>query len=100
VSQESHRVDVRFDFDRELLFNARESLISEIERHSDDGRSVRASPFIAEIDWRVEVQSFFVELRVQTLDILLHERAFDREAELGYSSIEERSAFAFPVARR
>ena len=77
------------DFDCELLFDASESLISEIERHADDWRSVGTTPLIAEIDRRVEVQTVFVELCVESFDVLLDERPFDREAELGYASIEQ-----------
>ena len=73
----------------DLLLDLRELRIGEIERHADHRHALRATPFVAEINRRLELQPARVELRVQLRDLRLERAAFDAQTELADARVQQ-----------
>ncbi len=97
VTKEPHRLLVGLDSLGEIILDALETRISEIERDADQRRSVRASPLIAEINRWMKPKPFCIQLRVKLVDHALDPGSGDGQAKLGYLPGEEVLALAFPV---
>src|SRR5687768_13046557 len=97
MAHESHRLVFRFNSLWQVGLDALEAGIGEVEGNADQGRSVGASPLVAEIDRRLEGESLRIELPIELFDHSLHARTGDRESQLGYLLRHEVLALAFPV---
>ena len=89
VAEVPHRLGVVFDAARHLAFDALETGVSQIERHADERRPIRAAPLIAQIDGRPKGDAASVELAIELGRESLDTRAFDGEADIGDALAEQ-----------
>src|SRR6476620_6512336 len=82
MSHEAHRFGVGFDALGEVVFDALEPGVGEVEGNADEGSSIGAAPLVAEVYGWSEAHAFGRELLVELIDHAFDAGAGDREAKL------------------
>src|SRR5207237_2455546 len=88
-----------FDGGGIVFFDFGKSGVGEIKRDANQGRSIRASPLIAEIDRRPKLERLRCELLVELIDQLLEQRSTNLQSDIGDPLRQERMTLAFPTGR-
>src|ERR1700693_1359880 len=99
VSEIHHRLFRRLEMIGDLLLDPRETRIRQIERHRDHRHALGATPFIAEVDRRLELHSDLVELEIELLNERLQLAPFDAEIELIDPRMQQTIAVLVPRHR-
>ena len=99
VPQVPHRFLRAFDGGGIVFFDFGKSSVGEIKRDADQGRPIRTSPLIAEIDRRPKLERLRGELLVELVDQLLEQRSTNLQSDIGDPLRQERMTLAFPTGR-
>src|SRR4029077_21085351 len=99
VAEVHHRFFRRLEMIGNLLLEPGEARIHQVERHRDHRHALGATPFIAEVDRRLELHSDLVELEIELLNERLQLAPLDAKIKLIDPRMQQTVAVLVPGHR-